>query len=104
MSEGSLIGWLSQPGYVPWTLNVGIGCTSVFEIYAAAPGCLDRVIVGGEPARRADARPMHPIWARDLRDQTTRAGRAFYFKLLCTVWAAFGKSFAPYPVAEVGHA
>lgn len=50
------------------------------EIYAAAPACLDWVIVGGESGRRADARPMHPAWARDLRDQATRAGRAFYFK------------------------
>jgi protein gp37 len=27
MSEGSEIGWLHQPGYTAWTLNVGIGCT-----------------------------------------------------------------------------
>jgi protein gp37 len=47
-------------------------------IYAAAPGCLDWVIVGGESG--AGARPMHPDWARSLRDQTTQAGRAFLFK------------------------
>lgn len=47
-------------------------------IYAAAPGCLDWVIVGGESG--TGARPMHPDWARSLRDQTTQAGRAFLFK------------------------
>ena len=36
------------------------------------------VIVGGESGR--DARPMHPDWARSLRDQCTAAGVAFHFK------------------------
>lgn len=48
------------------------------DIYAAAPGCIDWVIVGGESGRKA--RPMHPGWARDLQQQTTKAGRAFLFK------------------------
>lgn len=41
------------------------------------PG-LDWVIVGGESGR--DARPMHPDWARSIRDQCTAAGVAFFFK------------------------
>ncbi len=39
---------------------------------------LDRVIVGGESGK--DARPMHPDWARSLRDQCKDAGVPFYFK------------------------
>jgi protein gp37 len=36
------------------------------------------VIVGGESGR--GARPMHPDWARSLRDQCAAAGVAFHFK------------------------
>lgn len=39
---------------------------------------LDWVVVGGESG--ADARPMHPAWARTLRDQCKAAGVAFFFK------------------------
>ena len=39
---------------------------------------LDWVIVGGESGPRA--RPMHPKWARDIRDQCNEAGVAFHFK------------------------
>ena len=39
---------------------------------------LDWVIVGGESG--PGARPMHPDWARDLRDQCAAAGVAFHFK------------------------
>lgn len=45
----------------------------------ARDGCLiDWVIVGGESG--PGARPMHPDWVRDLRDQTQAAGVAFFFK------------------------
>lgn len=40
--------------------------------------CITWVIVGGESGR--DARPMHPDWARVLRDQCQEAGVAFFFK------------------------
>lgn len=36
------------------------------------------VIVGGESG--PDARPMHPQWARDIRDQCQAAGVPFFFK------------------------
>lgn len=36
------------------------------------------VIVGGESGR--GARPMHPDWAREIRDQCIPAGVAFFFK------------------------
>lgn len=50
-------------------------------IYNAVYGMerqLDWVIVGGESG--AKARPMHPDWARSLRDQCVAAGVAFFFK------------------------
>ncbi|KUZ98130.1 hypothetical protein WI40_14095 [Burkholderia ubonensis] len=43
-----------------------------------APAMLDWVIVGGESG--PGARPMHPDWARSLRDQCAAAGVAFNFK------------------------
>ena len=39
---------------------------------------LDWVIVGGESGGKA--RPMHPQWARDIRDQCEAAGVSFLFK------------------------
>ncbi len=39
---------------------------------------LDWVIVGGETG--PGARPMHPQWARDIRDQCQAAGVPFFFK------------------------
>ncbi len=39
---------------------------------------LDWVIVGGESG--LNARPMHPDWARSLRDQCQAAGVSFFFK------------------------
>lgn len=53
---------------------------------------LDWVIVGGESGRRADVRPMHPQWARDLRDHAVATGVAFFFKQ----WGSWGP--APWQV------
>lgn len=44
---------------------------------------LDSVIVGGESG--PDARPMHPDWARRVRDDCAAAGAPFHFKQ----WGAF---------------
>jgi len=44
---------------------------------ASYPG-LDWIIVGGESG--ANARPMHPDWARSIRDQCAAAGVPFFFK------------------------
>jgi protein gp37 len=41
---------------------------------------LDWVICGGESGSGKDIRPMHPDWARSLRDQCAEAGAAFFFK------------------------
>ncbi|MDR8877280.1 phage Gp37/Gp68 family protein [Burkholderia multivorans] len=48
------------------------------DLYFQTPNALDWVIVGGESGSRA--RPMHPDWARVLRDQCERAGVPFLFK------------------------
>jgi protein gp37 len=73
-------------------LSGDVWSTTTGDIYAAAPGCIDWVIVGGESGR--GARPMHPQWARDLRDQTIAAGRAFLFKQ----WGEWGP--APWKLAR----
>lgn len=55
---------------------------------------LDHVIVGGESG--PGARPMHPAWVRDLRDQCIEADAAFFFKQ----WGDYAKkAFAPWPLA-----
>ena len=48
---------------------------------------IDWVIVGGESG--PDARPMHPDWARSIRDQCQEAGVPFFFKQ-CGEWAWTG--------------
>lgn len=50
------------------------------EYFRREPGGhgVDWVIVGGESGR--GARPMHPQWARSLRDQCAQAGVPFHFK------------------------
>jgi protein gp37 len=41
-------------------------------------GAIDWVIAGGESGTKA--RPMHPDWVRNLRDECAAAGVAFHFK------------------------
>ena len=63
-------------------------------IYGSPDPKIDWVIAGGESGPKA--RPMHPDWARSLRDQCAAAGVAFHFKqwgewidfqhLDCTFW------------------
>lgn len=70
----------SEPGG-PFT-GCSAGCMEL------APGGLDWVIVGGESGH--GARPMHPGWARTLRDQCTGAGVPFFFKQFGE-WAPTGR-------------
>jgi hypothetical protein len=51
---------------------------SLGEIELFLPGSPDWIICGGESG--AGARPMHPQWARDIRDQCAAAGVPFFFK------------------------
>jgi protein gp37 len=46
--------------------------------YGIERDALDWVIVGGESG--PNARPMHPEWARSIRDQCVDAGVPFFFK------------------------
>lgn len=49
------------------------------DSWAVSPeACIDWVIAGGESG--PCARPMHPDWARSLRDQCQAAGAPFFFK------------------------
>lgn len=54
------------------------------------------VICGGESGH--GARPMHPDWARSLRDQCVAAGVPFLFKQ----WGEWGPSFHPKAGEPVG--
>jgi len=69
----------------------GLRCPPCFKAQAEAAGLtprmetlrpaltrLDWIVVGGESGPRA--RPMHPDWARSLRDQCQAAGVPFFFK------------------------
>lgn len=59
----------------------GLGGFPGFMNHSDMPGWprpISWVIVGGESGRHA--RPMHPDWARALRDQCTAAGVAYFFK------------------------
>ena len=62
--------------------------------FADYPGVLDDIdwaIVGGESG--PGARPMHPDWARSLRDQCQAAGVPFFFKQ----WGAWYPNDARHP-------
>lgn len=52
------------------------GCSSA--CMELEPSALDWVVVGGESG--PGARPMHPAWARSLRDQCEEAGVPYLFK------------------------
>lgn len=54
------------------------GWSSIWRNNGIGRACLDWVVVGGESG--PGARPMHPDWARSLRDQCAAAGVAFHFK------------------------
>jgi protein gp37 len=67
--------WLNAfPENAPYTGMKSPAGTNEFDGLAR----LDQVIVGGESG--PNARPMHPDWARSLRDQCKAAGTAFFFK------------------------
>jgi len=72
---------------IPW---VGLSMEPLLEHVALRPEWLqelDWIVVGGESG--AHARPMHPDWARSLRDQCAAAGVPFLFKQ----WGQWG--YAP---------
>lgn len=60
-------------------------CTVFDPLHPLARKRIDWVIVGGESG--PGARPMHPEWARSLRDQCAAAGVPFLFKQ----WGEWGQ-------------
>ena len=75
--------WLScEPLLGPVRLWDSLACDHTRHSCAGV-GCwraIDWVVVGGESGR--GARPMHPDWARSLRDQCAVAGVPFFLKQL----------------------
>jgi protein gp37 len=76
-----LSAWLDTPpscgcGVAPDGAPGAIGCSA--ECVEPEPSGLGWCIVGGESG--LGSRPMHPQWARSLRDQCVQAGVPFLFK------------------------
>lgn len=69
-------GWRQQPDAVFDAIGGRYGVPSQWQ--AATAARLDWVVVGGESG--PGARPMHPDWARALRDQCQQAGVPFLHK------------------------
>ncbi len=64
------------------------GAEHLLGMSKPVPG-VDWIVVGGESG--PGARPMHPAWARSLRDQCAAAGVPFFFKQ----WGAYVPVAAP---------
>ncbi|HVZ01828.1 MAG TPA: phage Gp37/Gp68 family protein [Dongiaceae bacterium] len=62
-------------GAVSLRQSIGLAGANAGNLKAAG---LDWCIVGGESGPRS--RPMHPDWARSLRDECRSGGTAFFFK------------------------
>lgn len=67
-----------EPLLGPVDLRPYLGAKFLHQRYGLGAGALSWVICGGESG--PGARPMHPDWARSLRDQCQAAGVAFHFK------------------------
>lgn len=70
------IRWVSaEPLLGPINLDSAVGSNSQFPTPNSRP---DWLVVGGESG--PGARPMHPAWARSLRDQCVAAAVPYFFK------------------------
>jgi protein gp37 len=67
-----------EPLLGPVDLRANLPGERMLRWYRPMISMIDWVIVGGESG--PGARPMHPEWARSLRDQCTAAGVPFLFK------------------------
>jgi len=63
---------------MPLTDDTRCKCRDVYHEAWKRVGGLDGVIVGGESG--PGARPMHPKWAKDIRDQCVAAGVPYFHK------------------------
>lgn len=84
-----------EPLLGPVDINPVIGIREIGGVdryeheYAGWTSGIDWVIVGGESG--PNAKPMHPIWVRDLRDQCQKVGVPFFFKQWGE-WVPFDKT------------
>ena len=76
---------LATPAAVRWiSAEPLLGPVNIIDAMWARDGfssihaSIDWVVVGGESGSKA--RPMHPDWARNLRDQCHESGTPFFFK------------------------
>ncbi|WP_420406945.1 DUF5131 family protein [Hoeflea sp.] len=76
VSAEPLLGQMDLRRWLPAT--GGASLASSRSTSASATPCLDWIIVGGES--KAGSRPMHPDWARSIRDQCASAGVPLFFK------------------------
>jgi len=83
-----LLGPLDLRPYLPRMNACQVEGDSPAPAADAKMGGLSWVIVGGESG--PNARPMHPQWIRDIRDQCQEAGVPFFFKQ----WG----EWTPYPI------
>jgi protein gp37 len=77
-------------------------CRNCHKPRHCSPGRVDWVICGGESGR--GARPMHPDWARSLRDQCNATATPFFFKQWgewCPTVQKDNKVEAVFPVGTV---
>lgn len=69
---------METPAAVRWISAEPLLGLIDLESVPTMEGSIDWVVVGGESG--PNARPMHPDWARSLRDQCVAAGVPFFFK------------------------
>lgn len=82
MEDLQNVGWLTWLSAEPLLGAINLRCTPLREVGKAGEIRRFRspqwVVVGGESGH--DARPMHPDWARSLRDQCAATDTPFLFK------------------------
>jgi protein gp37 len=80
LATPAVVRWVSaEPLLGPVDLTNYLRRTVTADGYSSTVSdAIDWVIAGGESG--PGARPMHPAWARSLRDQCAAAGVAFHFK------------------------
>jgi len=92
--------YMSRAQYNEWAYAGGPDeCPHGYAAGIPCPLCphLNWIICGGESGPRA--RPMHPDWARSLRDQCHAAAVPFFFKQ----WGEYAPACAQYPGTDAEH-
>jgi protein gp37 len=75
----------------------GVACPVCITPYQGKVPGIHWVICGGESGNSKDVRPMHPDWARGIRDQCVAAGVPFFFKQ----WGEYLPADQSWPEAQV---